>query len=62
MESRCLLCGRPARTGLNLMGCFLCLNCETRLLRPDAARRLSRRRRLRLMRLYDRCPSAFYPL
>lgn len=45
---KCMLCGRPYPTGLNILDCFLCFRCEKSLLRPGAALRLppSRRRRL----------------
>ncbi len=54
MRTRCILCGQEHVAGLNIAGCFLCFSCEQALLRPAAAQRLSRARRLRLLRLYGR--------
>ena len=45
---KCMLCGRPYPTGLNILGCFLCFECEKRLLRPGAAHRLAPMKRRRL--------------
>lgn len=47
----CLLCGKASYTGLHVMGCLLCLNCERKLLRGNTAD-LSRVRRLRFLRWY----------
>ena len=46
---KCLLCRRIQRRGLRIGGCFLCLDCEKRLLHAHV---LPRPERLRLLRLY----------
>jgi Inhibitor of sigma-G Gin. len=47
-ESKCILCNKEFSTGLNIMGCFICFPCEQKLLQPNAAWRLRRKKRLRL--------------
>ncbi len=54
MRCTCILCGQKHVAGLSIAGCFICFSCEQALLRPYAARRLTRVRRLRLLRLYER--------
>lgn len=54
MRCTCILCGQKHVAGLSIAGCFICFSCEQALLRPYAARRLTRTRRLRILRLYER--------
>lgn len=35
-QDRCILCGNPYPTGLQIMGCLICFPCEKRLLTLDA--------------------------
>ncbi len=42
--NRCLICGRRAVTGLNILGCTICFPCEKKLVGGRCAPR--RRRRL----------------
>lgn len=46
--TKCMLCGRPYPAGLNILGCFLCFECEKKLLHPRYASRLPSRKRRRL--------------
>lgn len=50
---KCLLCGREAPTGLQVMGCLICFSCEKRLLR-NVEVETPRPVRLRLNHLYGR--------
>ena len=46
--TKCMLCGRPYPAGLNILGCFLCFECEQTLLRPRASTHLPPLKRRRL--------------
>ena len=41
-EETCILCGRPAPTGLQILGCLICFPCEKELLSPDPPERFRR--------------------
>ena len=47
---RCLICGRRAVTGLNILGCTICFPCEKRLVAGHCAPY----RRRRLAALYQK--------
>ncbi len=45
-KEKCILCGMPHDTGLQVMGCLICFPCERRLLcglMPPAVRRKLRK-------------------
>ncbi len=51
-ENHCLLCGRTADTGLNILGCTICFPCEKKLVNS----RCMPYRRRKLARLYrEKC-------
>lgn len=52
-QQRCILCGRPFSTGLNVLGCLICFPCEQMLVRPMSGERMTREKRRALLRLYQ---------
>lgn len=52
-HQKCMLCGRPAAAGLNVMGCLICFPCERALLTPLSALRLTAGQLRALRALYD---------
>ncbi len=45
---KCILCGQPYPTGLQVMGCLICFPCEKRLLHGMAGHQTCRK----LKRIY----------
>ena|GEM_PF-1018197 len=60
-ESKCILCNKGFPTGLNILGCFICFPCEQKLLKPNAAWRLRRQKRLRLAKWFAATPDEELP-
>ncbi len=52
-EPKCILCNKSFPTGLNILGCFICVPCEQKLLKPNSAIALKRAKRRKLAKWAD---------
>lgn len=50
-HQRCIICGQPFKTGLSVMGCFICFPCEKMLLNPLSGAYLTKEQLSNLRRI-----------